>query len=252
MTARAMPGVIAEKSARAGCVVVALRGELDVCTAADGLSALTALAAAGARVVVDLAELAFMGLVKHVLRPHIDSRAVRTAERYQGRVRCLAGSNTSPLPGYPSRPGRAAARRRQLGPGAQWRGGPAATGSSQGRAAAHGWRRPSASRPREQTAPPELPRQPVAPVHRHAAHTDRMPARPRGNTSSADTPKERSPIASARAGSSAEIYPARGMSAHLACRPRQPCQGFLGRSGSRPGSRDARADVMASVRRRSA
>ena len=60
MTARAMPGANAEKSARAGCVVVALRGELDVCTAADGLSALTALAAAGARVVVDLAGLAFM------------------------------------------------------------------------------------------------------------------------------------------------------------------------------------------------
>jgi anti-anti-sigma factor len=60
MTARAMPGVSAEKSARAGCVVVALRGELDVSTAADGLSALTAPAAAGARVVVDLAGLAFM------------------------------------------------------------------------------------------------------------------------------------------------------------------------------------------------
>ena len=61
MTARAMPGVSAENSARAGCVVVALRGELDVCTAADGLSALTALAAAaGVRIVVDLAELAFM------------------------------------------------------------------------------------------------------------------------------------------------------------------------------------------------
>ena len=60
MTARAMPGANADKSARAGCVVVALRGELDVCTAADGLSALTAPAAAGARVVVDLAELAFM------------------------------------------------------------------------------------------------------------------------------------------------------------------------------------------------
>ncbi len=55
-----MPGVCVEKSARAGCVVVALRGELDVCTAADGLSALTAPAAAGARIVVDLAELAFM------------------------------------------------------------------------------------------------------------------------------------------------------------------------------------------------
>ena len=55
-----MPGVGAEKSARAGCVVVALRGELDVCTAADGVSALTALAAAGVRIVVDLTELAFM------------------------------------------------------------------------------------------------------------------------------------------------------------------------------------------------
>lgn len=60
MTARAMPGVRVEKSARAGCVVVVLRGELDVCTAADGLSALTALAAAGARVIADLADLAFM------------------------------------------------------------------------------------------------------------------------------------------------------------------------------------------------
>jgi anti-anti-sigma factor len=60
MTARAMPGVRVEKSARAGCEVVALRGELDVCTVADGLSALTALAAAGASIVVDLAELAYM------------------------------------------------------------------------------------------------------------------------------------------------------------------------------------------------
>jgi anti-anti-sigma factor len=60
MTARAMPGVGSDKSARAGCVVVALRGELDVCTAADGLSALTALGAAGVWIVVDLAELAFM------------------------------------------------------------------------------------------------------------------------------------------------------------------------------------------------
>ena len=60
MTARAMPGVSAEKNSRAGCVVITLRGELDVCTAADGLSALTTLAAAGAWIVVDLAELAFM------------------------------------------------------------------------------------------------------------------------------------------------------------------------------------------------
>jgi len=58
MTARAMPGVSVEKSARAGCVIVALRGDLDVCTAEDGLSALTA--PAGTRVVVDLAGLAFM------------------------------------------------------------------------------------------------------------------------------------------------------------------------------------------------
>ena len=60
MTARAMPGVRVRGSARAGCVVVALRGELDVCTAADGLLPLTPLAAAGARIIVDLAELAFM------------------------------------------------------------------------------------------------------------------------------------------------------------------------------------------------
>jgi anti-anti-sigma factor len=55
-----MPGVGVEKSARAGCVVVALRGELDVCTAADGVSVLNALAAAGTWIVVDLADLAFM------------------------------------------------------------------------------------------------------------------------------------------------------------------------------------------------
>jgi anti-sigma B factor antagonist len=60
MTARAMPGVRAKESARAGCVVIALRGELDVCTAADAVHALTAPAAAGARVIVDLAGLAFM------------------------------------------------------------------------------------------------------------------------------------------------------------------------------------------------
>jgi anti-anti-sigma factor len=55
-----MPGVSAETSARTSCVVIAVRGELDVCTAADGLSALTAPADAGAWIVVDLAELAFM------------------------------------------------------------------------------------------------------------------------------------------------------------------------------------------------
>jgi anti-anti-sigma factor len=60
MTARAMPGVRVKKSARAGCVVIALRGELDVCTAADVVRQLTALAAARAVIIVDLAELAFM------------------------------------------------------------------------------------------------------------------------------------------------------------------------------------------------
>jgi anti-sigma B factor antagonist len=60
MTARAMPGVQVEESAHAGCVVIALRGELDVCNAADGVRALTALAAAGARIIIDLAELAYM------------------------------------------------------------------------------------------------------------------------------------------------------------------------------------------------
>jgi anti-anti-sigma factor len=55
-----MPGVRVEESARAGCVVIALRGELDVCTAADTMRALTVPAAGGARVIVDLAELAFM------------------------------------------------------------------------------------------------------------------------------------------------------------------------------------------------
>jgi anti-anti-sigma factor len=55
-----MPGVHVETSARAGCVIIALRGELDVCTAADSLPALTALAVARARIIVDLAELAFM------------------------------------------------------------------------------------------------------------------------------------------------------------------------------------------------
>jgi anti-sigma B factor antagonist len=55
-----MSGVRVKKNARAGCVVVALRGELDVCTAAGVVRALTALAANGTRIIVDLAELAFM------------------------------------------------------------------------------------------------------------------------------------------------------------------------------------------------
>ena len=86
MTARAMPGVTAEKSARAGCVVIALRGELDVCTAADGLSALTTLAAAGPWIIVDLAELAFMDC--HSLGKLM---ALRAQARQAGGDLALAG-----------------------------------------------------------------------------------------------------------------------------------------------------------------
>jgi anti-sigma B factor antagonist len=81
-----MPGVSAEKSARAGCVIVALRGELDVCTAADGVSALTTLAAAGVRIVVDLAELAFMDCYSLG-----EIMAVRTQARRAGGDLVLAG-----------------------------------------------------------------------------------------------------------------------------------------------------------------
>jgi len=81
-----MPGVSAETSARAGCVVIALRGELDVCTAADGLSALTAPAAAGAWIVVDLAELAFMDCYSLG-----EIMAVRAQARRAGGDLALAG-----------------------------------------------------------------------------------------------------------------------------------------------------------------
>jgi len=86
VTARAMPGVHVEKSARAGCVIVALRGELDVCTAADCVSALAALAAAGAWIVVDLAELAFMDCYSLG-----EIRAVRAQARQAGGDLVLAG-----------------------------------------------------------------------------------------------------------------------------------------------------------------
>jgi anti-sigma B factor antagonist len=46
--------------ARDGYTVVALRGQLDVCTAADSVRTLTAHAASGARIIVDLAELTFI------------------------------------------------------------------------------------------------------------------------------------------------------------------------------------------------
>jgi anti-anti-sigma factor len=47
-------------SARAGYVVLAVRGELDVCTAAEAVRALMTLAAAGAWIIVDLSDLAFI------------------------------------------------------------------------------------------------------------------------------------------------------------------------------------------------
>jgi anti-anti-sigma factor len=81
-----MPGVGVEKSARAGWVVVALRGELDVCTAADGLSALAAPAGAGARIIVDLAELAFMDCYSLG-----EIRAVRARARRAGGDLVLVG-----------------------------------------------------------------------------------------------------------------------------------------------------------------
>jgi anti-anti-sigma factor len=87
-----MPGVRVEESARAGCVVVAMRGELDVSTAADGLSALAALAAAGARVVVDLAELAFMDCYSLG-----EIRAVRAQARRAGGDLVLAGPQPAVL-----------------------------------------------------------------------------------------------------------------------------------------------------------
>jgi anti-sigma B factor antagonist len=86
MTARAMPGVSVETSARASCVVIALRGELDVCTVADGLSVLTALAAAGTWIVVDLAELAYMDCYSLS-----EIMAVRAQARRAGGDLVLAG-----------------------------------------------------------------------------------------------------------------------------------------------------------------
>jgi anti-anti-sigma factor len=86
MTVRAMPGVRVKKIARAGCVVIALRGELDVCTAAVVVRALTALAAAGARIVVDLAELAFMDCYSLS-----ELMAVRAQARRAGGDLVLAG-----------------------------------------------------------------------------------------------------------------------------------------------------------------
>jgi anti-sigma B factor antagonist len=55
-----VPGAYVKMSLRDGYVVIALGGELDVCTAAGVVPAFMAPAASGAGIVVDLADLAFM------------------------------------------------------------------------------------------------------------------------------------------------------------------------------------------------
>jgi anti-anti-sigma factor len=60
MRAGAVAGAYVKMSLRDGYVVIALRGELDVCTAAGVFPAFTAPAASGAGIIVDLADLSFM------------------------------------------------------------------------------------------------------------------------------------------------------------------------------------------------
>jgi anti-anti-sigma factor len=60
MRASAVAGAYVKMSLHDGYVVIALRGELDVCTAASVVPAFMAPAAAGAEMIVDLADLAFM------------------------------------------------------------------------------------------------------------------------------------------------------------------------------------------------
>jgi anti-sigma B factor antagonist len=53
-------GAHVKMSLRDGYVVIALRGELDLCTAASVMPAFMAPAESGARIIVDLADLAFV------------------------------------------------------------------------------------------------------------------------------------------------------------------------------------------------
>jgi anti-anti-sigma factor len=80
-----MPGIDVKTSVRAGHVVVGLRGEIDVSTA-DGVRALMAPAVSGQRVIVDLADLAFMDC--GALRVLV---SVRTQYRRAGGDLLLAG-----------------------------------------------------------------------------------------------------------------------------------------------------------------
>ena len=83
-----MRGFDEKLSTRAGYVIVALRGEFDVSTA-DGLHALAAPAASGSRIIVDLAEAAFMdcGSLRELL-------AFRAQARRAGGDLVLAGAPT--------------------------------------------------------------------------------------------------------------------------------------------------------------
>ena len=69
-----------------GYTVVALRGELDVCTAGDSVRTLMAHASGGARIVVDLAELTFIdcGSLREVI-------SARARARQAGGDLALAG-----------------------------------------------------------------------------------------------------------------------------------------------------------------
>jgi anti-sigma B factor antagonist len=60
MRASAVVDASVKMSLRDGYVVIALGGELDVCTAAGVVPAFTAPATSGAGIIVDLADLAFM------------------------------------------------------------------------------------------------------------------------------------------------------------------------------------------------
>jgi anti-anti-sigma factor len=60
MRASAVTGAYVKISLRDGYVVIALRGELDMCTAASVMPAFMAPAESGAGIIVDLVDLAFM------------------------------------------------------------------------------------------------------------------------------------------------------------------------------------------------
>lgn len=71
-----MPGVELKASVRDGCVVVALRGELDITGAADAEAAITALLAQGQSLVIDMSALDF-----------IDCASLGALRRVQGLAR---------------------------------------------------------------------------------------------------------------------------------------------------------------------